>query len=129
MNNFCSSCPDRSKCIKLCEAAEQFVDQDHVCRREALEGEINIEIDKVVEETEWPAGEIELNENDWKRIVDKTNMTKLQKKYTYEYYVSMLSYKQIAKKYNTTRQNIRLIILRGKLEIAKVTMKSCPDTK
>lgn len=125
----CDGCNKRNKCTKLCEAAEEFISQDHVCRREVLECELGIEVEEVVEETKWPAGEIELNENDWKRIVDKTNMTKLQKKYTYEYYVSMLSYKQIAKKYNTTRQNIRLIILRGKLEIAKIMMKSCPDTK
>lgn len=108
----CNECPKRARCIELCPRAEEYIDMDYTPRREALEGETGIEIDKVVYEAEWPEGEPELNLEDWKYLIKNYKMTSKQKKYIFLRYWKRLFLNEIANKYKVSHQTIDQTIRR-----------------
>lgn len=112
----CNECPKRDTCIELCEAAEEFVDQDYINRKEALALDFNIYINDIEIE---PIITIDLLETkDWIVLLKKVkNLTKKQKRVVYLYYWKGLYQHQIAKKYDTTQSNICNILRRARLKM------------
>ena len=81
----CEKCPNRETCQELCQAAENYVNQDYVKKKFLTVSEFGMDIDNIVP-IDFPAGEIELNTKDWIYFTRKYEMTKTQKRYLFLYY-------------------------------------------
>lgn len=116
--NFCERCPKRNTCIELCVAVETYAGQDYVPQKEILVPDI----EKVVG-ISWedliPIRENILDVHAWIDLVYHIKMTKKQKKYLYLNCWKKQSKAKIAKRFNTSRQNVSQIIKRIKIKRRK----------
>ena len=112
---YCNQCPKRDQCIEICPELKIHLKNDiEVSRREALECELGINIDEVVEKTEWPEGLPELNTNDWVYFVGKYKMKRQKKRYIFLRYWKYLSFRLIGKKCRVSWQTVEQTIKRFK---------------
>lgn len=119
----CNECKKRNTCTELCQPAEEYVNKDHVSLRELLECDIDMNIEEVIEEIEYPEGCIELDVKDWVYLLKNSNMTKLQRKYVYLHYWKWLSYSCIGRVYKVSKQSVATATKRGRDRIAKSLIK------
>lgn len=111
----CNECPKRNNCTELCESAEEFVAQDHVCRREILASELGILIEDTIIK---PIITIDpLTTKDWSALIKIVNLTPKQKRYLFLKFWQNKTYEEIGNKYNTSKHNIHGIVGRAKAEI------------
>lgn len=111
----CNECNKRNSCIELCEAAEEFVAQDHVCRREVLASDLNILLEETII---GPIITIDpLETKDWAVLMKVVNLTVKQKRYLFLKFWKNKTYEEIGNKYNTSKHNIHGIVGRAKVEI------------
>lgn len=111
----CNKCDKRGSCIELCELAEEFVSQDHVCRREVLASDLNILLEETIID---PIITIDpLETKDWAVLMKVVNLTVKQKRYLFLKFWKNKTYEEIGNKYNTSKHNIHGIVGRAKAEI------------
>lgn len=112
----CQTCKKRDKCIKLCARAEEYVNRDHIKRREILECEIKPDIESIIKD--FPTGAIELDRKSWVYLNRIIKLTELQRKYIYLYYWKRLSHSKISKKYKVSKQSVAAVIKRARNKTA-----------
>ena len=113
----CNKCDKRNTCIELCSEAEEYVSKDTIFRRELLECDMEMVIDEVIKEEDYPEGCVELDVKDWVYMLKNSKMTKLQRKYVYLHYWKWLSYSSIGRKYKVSKQSVAAAVKRGRNNI------------
>lgn len=109
----CLTCNKKKSCVKLCQQAEEYVNQDYVKRNrnEQLECERSIGNDEI-EQIDFPESLIELNLEDWRSFVGAYKMTKIQKRYLFLKYWKYMSLTEIGKRYKRSPATVYLTIRR-----------------
>ena len=119
----CNKCDKRDSCVELCEQAEEYVSKDWVGLKELLECDMDMIIDEVIEQQEYPEGCVELDVKDWVYMLKHSNMTKLQRKYVYLHHWKWLNYSCIGRMYGKSKQSVAAATQRGRDRVAKSLVK------
>ena len=128
MKNLCKRCPEKPKCTKLCEEAEEYVNEDKIKKSPYLRGEAylkeptdlnfisNLAILSYQDmiNSDFPLGKEELT------ILKQVNLTKKQFKCIYLYYWKRKKQHEIADELGISQKVISIHIKRGKKKLLKL---------